>query len=172
MTTGDTEAGGTALAEEQRLSPALMLIGVGRAVREEAGRSLEARGGHSLRLMSALGHLAREPGLSYSELGRRAGVTAQSMQATVLQLERAGAVARSSPAGRGRTAVLRVTEHGRHMLAEMRQTLAELEEPLLAGLSTEERAVLAKALGQVAANLRTAAGPSGNRRTSSEPDRQ
>ncbi|MFI9722257.1 MarR family winged helix-turn-helix transcriptional regulator [Streptomyces sp. NPDC052396] len=147
------------MAEDQRLSLTLMLIGVGRLVREEADRSLEAAGdGHSLRLMSALGHLAHEPGLSYSELGRRAGITAQSMQATVGRLERAGAVSRTSPSGRGRTAVLRVTEHGHRMLDEMRRTLAAVEEPLLAGLSAEERTVLAKALSTVAAQL-SPAGP-------------
>lgn len=139
-------------------SPALMaprtgmlLLTAGRLVREEIDRALEARG-LSLRHVSALGHLSREPGLSYSALARRAGVTAQSMQATVRQLERAGAVARQSPAGRGRTAELRVTARGRDMLTEVDGVLSATEEPLLAGLSAEERTVLAKGLLQVLSN--------------------
>lgn len=119
---------------------------------DEVNRAFAPQG-HSLRLMGALGHLTHEPGLSYSELGRRAGVTAQSMQATVRQLEKLGAVARSTPAGRGRTAVLQVTDHGRRMLADMRRTLAESEGALLAGLSADERAALTSALKRLFVNL-------------------
>ncbi|MFT2020372.1 MarR family winged helix-turn-helix transcriptional regulator [Streptomyces sp. 796.1] len=129
----------------------MLLLTAGRLMREEIDRALEARG-LSLRHVSALGHLSREPGLSYSALARRAGVTAQSMQATVRQLERAGAVARQSPAGRGRTAELRVTARGRDMLSEVDGVLSATEEPLLAGLSAEERTVLAKGLHQVLSN--------------------
>ncbi|MFI9203023.1 MarR family winged helix-turn-helix transcriptional regulator [Streptomyces sp. NPDC053048] len=135
-----------------------MFIGAGRFVQEEVNRRLEAQG-HSLRLMGALGHLAHEPGLSYSELGRRAGVTAQSMQATVLRLERAGAVARSTPAGRGRTAELHVTEEGTRMLEDMRSTLTDVEEALLAGFPAEDRAALGKALGRLLGNLDRLRGP-------------
>ncbi|MDQ2707033.1 MAG: MarR family transcriptional regulator [Actinomycetota bacterium] len=52
-------------------------------------------------LRQLLGHLAGEPGLSYSELGRRAGVTAQSMQATLRQLEERGAAAPRHRTGSG-----------------------------------------------------------------------
>ncbi|KNB49890.1 MarR family winged helix-turn-helix transcriptional regulator [Streptomyces caatingaensis] len=132
----------------------LLLIGVGRFTQDAAHRVLAERGDYSLRLMGALGHLAHEPGLSYSELARRAGVTAQSMQATVGRLERAGAVARVTPAGRGRTAALHVTDEGHRMLAEMRQALAGLEEPLTAGLTADERAVLTAALLRLAGNAK------------------
>ncbi|MEU7135738.1 MarR family transcriptional regulator [Streptomyces sp. NPDC046261] len=131
---------------------ALLLVGAGRMVQEEVNHRLEDQG-HSLRLMGALGHLAHEPGLSYSELGRRAGVTAQSMQATVLRLEQAGAVARTTPTGRGRTAELHVTEEGRRMLEDMRHTLAGVEESLLDGLSAAERAALGATLGRLLGNL-------------------
>ncbi|MFJ8786932.1 MarR family winged helix-turn-helix transcriptional regulator [Streptomyces sp. NPDC102476] len=119
--------------------PALLLLALGRIVRDEVERALEAQG-LSLRLLSALGHLSREPGLSYSALGRRAGVTAQSMQATVRQLEQAGAVRRVTPAGRGRTAELRVTDVGRQLLGEMDHVLSSVEDPLLEGLTAEEQA--------------------------------
>ena len=47
-----------------------------------------------MRHFSALGHLAHQPGLSYSELARRDGITTQSMQSTLLQLQEMGAVER------------------------------------------------------------------------------
>ncbi|MEV5240160.1 MarR family transcriptional regulator [Streptomyces cinnamoneus] len=131
---------------------ALLLAGAGRLVQDEVNRRLEEQG-HSLRLMGALGHLAHEPGLSYSELGRRAGITAQSMQATVLRLEHAGAVARTTPAGRGRRAELHVTGEGRRMLEDMRHTVAGVEESLLDGLSAAERAALGTTLGRLLGNL-------------------
>lgn len=108
--------------------PALLLLALGRLVREEVERALDAKG-LSLRHLSALGHLSREPGLSYSTLGRRAGVTAQSMQATVRQLEQIGAVRRVTPAGRGRTAELRVTDAGRRLLSEMDDAVGSVETP-------------------------------------------
>ncbi len=129
----------------------MLLLTAGRLMREEIDSALGARG-LSLRHVSALGHLSREPGLSYSALARRAGVTAQSMQATVRQLEKAGAVARESPAGRGRTAELRVTARGRDLLGELDGVVRAAEEPLLAGLSEEQRAALAGGLRQVLAN--------------------
>ncbi|MER6085127.1 MarR family transcriptional regulator [Streptomyces sp. NPDC001833] len=137
--------------------PALLLIALGRIVREEVERTLEAQG-LSLRHLSALGHLSREPGLSYSALGRRAGVTAQSMQATVRQLEQAGAVHRVTPAGRGRTAELRVTETGRRLLHEMDHAVSSVEAPLLDGLTAEEQADLGTLLHRLlAGNLRAGA---------------
>lgn len=130
--------------------PALLLLALGRIVREEVERALEAQG-LSLRHLSALGHLSREPGLSYSALGRRAGVTAQSMQATVRQLEQAGAVRRVTPAGRGRTAELRVTDAGRQLLREMDHAVGSVETPLLDGLTAEEQASLGTLLHRLLA---------------------
>ena len=70
-----------------------------------------AAAGTSRRELGALGHLRREPGLSVSELARRAGITPQSMHATVGQLERDGLLQRAGT-GRGRRAGLVVTEVG------------------------------------------------------------
>lgn len=92
-------------------SPVMLLIALGRIAREELDDVL-AGDGLSLRHLGALGHLRRTPRLSYSGLGRRAGVTAQSMQATVSHLERIGAVSRSDATGRGRAADLTVTSAG------------------------------------------------------------
>lgn len=48
-------------------SPAFMLMAVGRRLRGQIERELRARQ-LSLRHLSALAHLSRQPGLSYSEL--------------------------------------------------------------------------------------------------------
>ena len=68
-----------------------------------------------MRHVSALGHLRRQPGLSYSELARRAGITVQSMQATLTALEDAGAVERYG-GGRGRAVTLTITPRGEQLL--------------------------------------------------------
>lgn len=136
----------------------VLLLALGRIVREEVERALDVQG-LSLRHLSALGHLSREPGLSYSALGRRAGVTAQSMQATVRQLEQTGAVRRVTPAGRGRTAELRVTDTGRRLLREMDHALGSVEAPLLDGLTAEERADLGTLLHRLLAKTLHADAP-------------
>ncbi|MFC5063839.1 MarR family winged helix-turn-helix transcriptional regulator [Actinomycetospora atypica] len=121
-------------------SPAFLLIALGRRVREQVETELKAEG-MSLRHLSALGHLASSPGLSYSELARRAGITPQSMQATLNALEARGAVERVTEAGRGRTAELRVTAEGDRLRRAARRVVAEVDEGLRAQLgdaSTDE----------------------------------
>lgn len=120
------------------MSSAFLLSGLGRIVREEIEAELR-RLDLSLRHLSALGHLSRAPGLSYSELGRRAGVTAQSMQATLRQLESEGAVERVTLAGRGRTAELHLTADGRGLLALGRDAVARVDESLLGDLAPHEK---------------------------------
>ncbi|RDI65659.1 MarR family winged helix-turn-helix transcriptional regulator [Nocardia pseudobrasiliensis] len=113
-----------------------------------AARGLEealAEHGLSLRLLGALGHLARNPELSYSDLARRAGITAQSMHATVRNLENMGAVARRN-AGQGRRARLEVTEHGRALLTIAAEVTARLDRQLLDLLTPDHRAGLTAAL--------------------------
>ncbi len=148
-------AGGGATERRSSLlsSPVVLLAGLGRLASARLDEAL-AREGLSLRHLGALGHLLRDPGLSYSELGRRARVTAQSMQATVAQLEASGAVARRGPGGRGRTAHLEVTEAGLAALARAEVVVAALEGQLLAELSGDERADLAAVLARVLRSAR------------------
>lgn len=127
------------------LSPAFLLIGLGRLLRVEVEGALRAHG-LSLRHLSALGHLAREPGLSYSELGRRAGVTAQSMQATLRQLEERGAVQRRTEPGRGRTARLHVTAAGTELLTIGQREITEADRRLLRDVPPESHAQLVESL--------------------------
>ncbi len=138
---------------------AVLLIAVGRRVGERLDAQL-ARHELAYRHLSALGHLAHDPELSYSELGRRVGVTAQSMQATLAELERRRAVERITPPGRGRTARLRVTAEGDALRRAALTAVAQVEHELLAELDEPRRNELTTTLLQLlAASARPDAGP-------------
>jgi DNA-binding MarR family transcriptional regulator len=134
-------------------SPAFLIMALGRRLRAEVEEAL-APHRISLRHLSALGHLAREPGLSYSELARRAGITVQSMQATLRHLEDLGAVERRTAPGRGYSAELHLTDHGAALRAAGQQTITAADERLLATVPADQRAVLGRLLLHV---FRTAA---------------
>ncbi|GAA5168637.1 MarR family transcriptional regulator [Amycolatopsis dongchuanensis] len=121
-------------------SPAMLLVLLGRRLRDRIDADLK-RSGLSLRHLSALGHLAGQPGLSYSDLARRAGVTVQSMQSTLAQLEALGAIERRSEPGRGRTAELHVTATGAELLEKARETIRAADEALLGAVEEDERAL-------------------------------
>jgi DNA-binding MarR family transcriptional regulator len=118
------------------ISPSLLLMMLGRRLREQAEAELKAEG-MSMRQFSALGHLAHHPGLSYSELARRDRITTQSMQATLLHLEQIGAVERLSAPGRGRTADLQVTESGQQLLERGRSVLRAVDRQLIDAMGNE-----------------------------------
>ena len=95
-------------------STTMLLVAAGRIAQRRIDAAL-AEHGLTLRHLGALGHLAHSPDLSYSDLALRAGVTVQSMHATIAALIERGAIATADPA-RGRRAQLRLTEHGRQLL--------------------------------------------------------
>ncbi|GGP68724.1 MarR family winged helix-turn-helix transcriptional regulator [Saccharothrix coeruleofusca] len=109
-------------------SLAMLLVGAGRAAQRRIEKAL-APHGLTLRHLGALGHLSRRPDMSYSDLARRAGVTTQSMHATVRQLQELGAIDKE-PTGQGQRARLDVTAKGREVLAEVAATLRELDAEL------------------------------------------
>jgi DNA-binding MarR family transcriptional regulator len=111
-------------------------MALGARIREHVEQILRVEN-IGLRHFSALGHLARQPGVSYSELARRAHVTQQSMQATLQQLEQLGAVERVGGTGRGRAAHLHVTDEGHRLLAIGREAFSAVDEALARGLGTE-----------------------------------
>lgn len=117
-------------------SAAFVLIALGNRMRARVESRL-ATEGIAIRHLSALGHLSRRPGISYSELARRASVTPQSMQATLNKLEAIGAVERTTSGGRGRTATLFVTEEGKRLLAVGYSSYAELDALLTEHLDME-----------------------------------
>jgi DNA-binding MarR family transcriptional regulator len=137
----DVPTGGTG---QPPISPALLLMMLGRQLRDRADAELR-RQGLSMRHFSALGHLAHQPGLSYSELARRDGITAQSMQSTLLQLQEMGAVERRTAPGRGRTADLQVTESGHELLNRCRLVLNEVDQRLRDAVGADETDRMAKA---------------------------
>lgn len=118
-------------------SVSILMVAAGRMLSRRVEDEL-ATLGLTLRLYGALSHLSHRPDLSYSDLARRAGVTAQSMHATVRSLEQSGAVVRSLP-GQGHAARLEVTEHGRHLIAEVGKAAERLDQELFGRLSDEER---------------------------------
>ena len=133
---------------------AFLLIAAGRMTRDQVDAELDEFG-LALRHVSALGHLSREPGLSYSELARRAGVTAQSMQATLNQLEQRGAIARRTPPGRGRRAQLQITNSGQELLTLAQGAMDVVDRHLAEVLGTPPHADLTGLLKRIVLAART-----------------
>jgi DNA-binding MarR family transcriptional regulator len=127
------------------ISLAILLMMVGRQLRDQVDAELR-RQGLTMRHFSALGHLAHQPGLSYSELARRDGITTQSMQSTLVQLQELGAVERLTAPGRGRTADLQVTESGHELLNRCRAVLNEVDERLRNTIGSAEADQLTKTI--------------------------
>lgn len=127
------------------VSSAFFLMALGRWIRSDVEETLRGSG-LTLRHVSALGHLAHQPGLSYSELARRAGVSAQSMQATLGQLEQRRAVEKRTPGGRGRTAQLHLTATGEALLVQGRDAISAADGQLMACLTGRQREQLTSLL--------------------------
>jgi DNA-binding MarR family transcriptional regulator len=141
-------------------SPGFLLMTVGGRVRDRIEQALRAEN-LSLRHVSALGHLARNPGVSYSELARRAGITPQSMQATLNALEERGAVARDTEPGRGRTARLHVTPEGHRLVRGGMRVIGEVDEEIRALLGPRLSGELAEALRSMLPAIPTGGRPPG-----------
>jgi DNA-binding MarR family transcriptional regulator len=120
----------------------LLLMMLGRQLREQTEADLREQG-LSMRHFSALGHLAHQPGLSYSELARRDGITTQSMQSTLRHLRELGAVELLTEPGRGRIADLQVTEAGQELLERGRAVLRAADARLSAAIGNESTETLA-----------------------------
>jgi DNA-binding MarR family transcriptional regulator len=133
----------------------VLLVVLGRRAREGVDARL-AEHGLAYHHLSALGHLRRQAGLSYSELARRASVTTQSMQTTVAHLEERGLVDRGPTTSQGRRADLRVTERGATVLAQAEAAVRLVDDELAAGLGPAERSQLEGALMGMFARPRTA----------------
>jgi DNA-binding MarR family transcriptional regulator len=130
------------------LTTTFQLVAAGRVAQQRLERELEPHG-LTLRHVGALGHLANRPELSYSDLARRAGVTAQSMHATVRQLEELGAVRRDL-AGHGHRARLEVTAAGRELLTVAAKAAQRVDAELLAAVPAASRTAIAAFLAGLA----------------------
>jgi len=87
--------------------------------------------GLTTRRLGLLAHVEALPGLSFSELARRTGITVQSAHAAVRQLTDDGLV-EDATAHAGAASTLRATDRGRAALAAAQQRVARLDEALAA----------------------------------------
>ena len=87
-----------------------------------------------------------EPGISASELARRAFVTRQSMSALVLGLLERGLVERELRGGSGRALSTAITGIGRDVLRRAEVVVDGVESRMLSGLDPDERDALRAAL--------------------------
>jgi DNA-binding MarR family transcriptional regulator len=129
-------------------SMSFLLIAAGRTAQRRLDEALGQRD-VTLRHVGALGHLARQPDLSYSDLARRAGITPQSMRATVRHLERLGAVRRTLP-GHGHAARLEVTPRGHDLLSWAGEQAHAVDAEVLAAVEPDRRESLRQPLVAIA----------------------
>ena len=112
-------------------STTMLLVAAGRAAQRRLEDALRPHG-VTLRHLGALGHLAADAELSYSDLARRVSVTVQSMHSTIATLVDVGAIEVES-AARGRPARLRLTERGHELLRTAGRIAHELDASLPLG---------------------------------------
>ncbi|WP_181058107.1 MULTISPECIES: MarR family winged helix-turn-helix transcriptional regulator [unclassified Pseudoclavibacter] len=88
--------------------------------------------GLSLRRFGLLGHLRATPGISFSDLARRAGIKVQSLQPIVQTLLDLGYVHTIGGVGQGRAAVLELTSTGSDALDRATEMVSEVDGELFA----------------------------------------
>lgn len=113
------------LPQNRPLSPAMILLVQGAAV-SEAIQSRLSGIGLNLRQLAILGHLARNPGLSFTELASRAKITVQSMHSLVHNLTEHGLITGDHPT-RGRSAKLSLSKTGRERLRAAQHIISEVD---------------------------------------------
>lgn len=113
-------------------SPTMIMILQARRLEARVEEELKAVG-LSLRWVGLLGHLSREPGISYSALARRAGIKVQSLHPIMDRLTDAGYVTTVGEVGQGRAAVIRLTEHGRDALGRAQERISAIDREHFAG---------------------------------------
>ena len=104
---------------------------------------------------AALTALEADEPLSGAELARRCFVTAQTMNAVLVGLERARLVERTPHAAHGRVIDARLTKRGRAKLDDAHQTVFVIEERMLSKMTARGRRRLNETLCQLVKNLRT-----------------
>jgi DNA-binding MarR family transcriptional regulator/GNAT superfamily N-acetyltransferase len=101
--------------------------------------------------------IAKGDGVTAKAVGEITGLDAGYLSRIVSRLERDGAVARERSAADGRSALLRLTEHGQRVFAPFDQRSDALVEGMIGGLSQSDRARLTEAMKEVETLLGTAA---------------
>jgi DNA-binding MarR family transcriptional regulator len=104
---------------------------------------------------AVLTHLEADAPLSGAELARRCFVTAQTMNAILVGLERARLVQRAAHAKHGRVIQARLTKRGRAKVKGAHQTVFGIEERMLSEMTAAGRRTLNETLRRLVENLRT-----------------
>jgi DNA-binding MarR family transcriptional regulator len=106
--------------------------------------------------LAALAQLGVEDpdALSGATLGRRAGVTAQSMSAAIGSLLDRGLVVRAPNPDHGRRLDVHITDEGKALLAEAQAATAVVDERSLMALSADEQAELRRMLRKLMESMR------------------
>ena len=133
----DTSAGPLAEAVEPRIS--YVVARLERAVRAAVNERVRPHGLTTLQYttLSVLG--ARGQPLSNAQLARRAYMTPQSMIEVIDALERKGLIRRDPHPSHRRVFPATMTAKGRRVLTACDAAVVEMEEEMLAGLSSEDR---------------------------------
>jgi DNA-binding MarR family transcriptional regulator len=128
-----------------RVSPSMTLVLQARNLERRLEEDLHAAG-LSLRKFGILGHLLSSPGLSFTEIAGRAGITVQSVHTIIGDLMASGWVTTDGTGGRGRTATLRLTESGSERIHAARQIVERIDEETFGRSAEGEWQDLASAL--------------------------
>ena len=102
---------------------------------------------------SCLHSLRREPGISAAALARSVFMTRQSMSAMLQQLLDRELVTRPDQPDSGRALPTALTAHGSRVLDSAQLRVTEVEQRMLSGLSSADRAALAQGLAACVAAL-------------------
>lgn len=103
---------------------------------------------------TALSLISRRDGYSNAELARRSFVSPQAMHEMVSSLEKRGLLERPSSESHRSMRHIHLTDQGRGLLDQCNVAVDEMEEVMLAGVSSTERAEVIAVLRQSARNLR------------------
>jgi len=104
---------------------------------------------------AVLTHLEADEPLSGAELARRCFVTAQTMNAILVGMERARLVERAPHAKHGRVIEARLTTRGRAKVRDAHRTVFGIEERMLSKITSAGRRKLNETLRQLVENLKT-----------------
>jgi DNA-binding MarR family transcriptional regulator len=103
---------------------------------------------------TALSLISRRDGYSNAELARRSFVSPQAMHEMISLLERRGLLERASSESHRSMRHTHLTSHGRELLERCNVAVDNMEDVMLAGVSSGQRADMIAILRQSARNLR------------------
>jgi DNA-binding MarR family transcriptional regulator len=109
--------------------------------------------GLSVTQYTLLSVLASQPDLSSAQLARRAYVSPQSMNETLLNLEKEELLKRTPDPNHGRILRTRLTPKGRRLVERCDKKVAQIEAAMTAGMTKERQDLLRSMVMQAVRNL-------------------